>query len=231
VLRDLNFKLFIPLFLFSVTFLFSFKQTETAENKTASISKDDSLILPGEIHFENLKQLTFGGQNAECYFSPDGTKFSFQSTNGDLNCDQIFTMDLEGNNKKLVSTGKGTNTCAYYLPGNTKVIFSSTHEASDDCPPKPDFSKGYVWAIYDTYDIYSANEDGTDLKKLTNEKGYQFHICDFYPLGSFLNGLRVCLSKYGQHCESSRLYNLPRGHCSKRGRRPHASGFPAPHRV
>ena len=172
VLRDLNFKLFIPLFLFSVTFLFSFKQTETAENKTASISKDDSLILPGEIHFENLKQLTFGGQNAECYFSPDGTKFSFQSTNGDLNCDQIFTMDLEGNNKKLVSTGKGTNTCAYYLPGNTKVIFSSTHEASDDCPPKPDFSKGYVWAIYDTYDIYSANEDGTDLKKLTNEKGY-----------------------------------------------------------
>lgn len=172
MLRDLNFRLFIPIFLFSLTFLVSCKNSETEEKKTALKSDDDSLILPGERHFKNIKQLTFGGENAECYFSPDGTKFSFQSTNGDLKCDQIFTMDLEGNNKKLVSTGKGRTTCAYYLPDNKKVIFASTHEASDDCPPKPDFSKGYVWAIYDSYDIYSANEDGTDLEKLTSEKGY-----------------------------------------------------------
>ena len=172
MLRDLNFKFFIALFLFSVTVLYSCKNSDTEENKTVVKSGDDSLILPGEKHFKNIKQLTFGGENAECYFSPDGTKFSFQSTNGDLNCDQIFTMDLEGNNKKLVSTGKGRTTCAYYLPDNKKVIFASTHEESDDCPQKPDFSKGYVWALYDSYDIYSANEDGTDLKKLTNEKGY-----------------------------------------------------------
>jgi len=33
-----------------------------------------------EAHLQNLKQLTFGGQNAEAYFSYDGSKLIFQST-------------------------------------------------------------------------------------------------------------------------------------------------------
>ncbi len=128
--------------------------------------------MPEEIHLSNIRQLTFGGENAECYFSFDGTKFSFQTTRGDSKCDQIYTMNTDGTDQKLVSTGKGRTTCSYFLPDNKTILFSSTHLAGDDCPPKPDFSKGYVWALYDTYDIFTVNEDGTNLNRLTSEKGY-----------------------------------------------------------
>lgn len=131
-----------------------------------------SLILPGEKHFSNIKQLTFGGENAETYFSLEGDKFSFQSTRGGLQCDQIFTMNIDGSNVKQVSNGKGRTTCAYFLPGGDRVLFASTHEGGDDCPPKPDFSKGYVWALYDTYDIYSVDTNGNNMQKLTDVKGY-----------------------------------------------------------
>ncbi|MEO6694836.1 MAG: hypothetical protein ABIY50_03160 [Ignavibacteria bacterium] len=121
---------------------------------------------------KNIQQLTFGGENAECYFSPDGSKFTFQSTRGGMECDQIFTMNADGSVQILASTGRGRTTCAYYLPDNKTILYSSTHLGGDNCPSKPDFSKGYVWALYDTYDIFTSNEDGTDLKQLTFEKGY-----------------------------------------------------------
>jgi TolB protein len=132
----------------------------------------DDLRAPEEKHLRNVRQLTFGGQNAEAYFSADGTKLIFQSTRDDLKCDQIFTMNVDGSDVHMISTGKGRTTCSYFYPDGKKILYSSTHAAGADCPPKPDFSKGYVWAIYPSYEIYTANPDGSDLKPLTNSPGY-----------------------------------------------------------
>jgi len=132
----------------------------------------ETLIVPGERHFTKLKQLTFGGQNAEAYFNSDDTELIFQTTRGEYECDQIFVMDIEGNNQRLVSTGEGRTTCGYFMAGSGKILYSSTHAGSTECPPEPDFSQGYTWAVYPTYDIYMANRDGTELTKLTDEYGY-----------------------------------------------------------
>ena len=125
-----------------------------------------------EKHLRNIRQLTFGGQNAEAYFSADGKRLIFQSTRGDFQCDQIFTMNTDGSDVKLVSTGKGRTTCSYFYPDGKKILYASTHLSDAACPPKPDYSKGYVWAIYPSFDIFTANPDGSDLKQLTNTPGY-----------------------------------------------------------
>ena len=127
---------------------------------------------PQETHLRNIKQLTFGGQNAEAYFSADGKKLIYQSTHGDLKCDQIFTMNVDGSDQRMVSNGKGRTTCGYFYPDGKKILFSSTHLGSSECPPKPDYSRGYVWGIYPSYDIFTANPDGSELKQLTAEPGY-----------------------------------------------------------
>ena len=143
---------------------------------SASLATDqdsnDSLRLPQEKHFKNLKQLTFGGENAEAYFSSDGKQLIFQSTREGHDCDQIYTMNIDGSNAKLVSTGDGRTTCSYFFPGQKRILYSSTHLGGKQCPPKPDYSRGYVWAIYPTYDIFTARPDGSDLKQLTNSPGY-----------------------------------------------------------
>jgi len=123
-------------------------------------------------HLRNIKQLTFGGQNAEAYFSADGKHLIFQSTREPLKCDQIFTMNIDGSDQRMVSTGKGRTTCSYFFPDGKKILYSSTHLGGADCPPKPDYSKGYVWAIYPSFDIFTANPDGSDLKQLTTRPGY-----------------------------------------------------------
>lgn len=132
----------------------------------------DGLILPEETHLANMQQLTFGGENAECYFSFDGKQFIFQSTRTPFECDQIFTMNTDGSEQKLVSTGKGRTTCAYFLPGDKRIIYASTHASSDNCPPKPDFSKGYVWALYPSFEIYAADADGSNAAVLAGGNGY-----------------------------------------------------------
>jgi len=128
--------------------------------------------LPNERHFSALRQLTFGGENAEAYLSFAGDKLIFQSTRNGLSCDQIFTMGLDGSAPTMVSTGKGRTTCSYFLPGDDKILYSSTHAAADDCLPNPDHSKGYVWKLYDEFDIYVANADGSDPKVLSASPGY-----------------------------------------------------------
>ena len=125
-----------------------------------------------EKHLRNIKQLTFGGQNAEAYFSVDGKKLIFQSTREPVKCDQIFIMNTEGSNQHMVSTGKGRTTCSFWYPDGKKILYASTHLGSPDCPPKPDYSKGYVWAIYSSFDIFTANPDGSNVKQLTDELGY-----------------------------------------------------------
>jgi len=136
------------------------------------------ILLPQEQkHLKNARQLTFGGQNAEAYFSGDDKQLIFQHQGGDVPCDQIYSMVVDSPDgkppvPKLLSTGKGRTTCSYFFPAGDKILFSSTHAASPDCPPKPDYSHGYVWPIYNTYQIYAAKPDGSGLKQLTNAPGY-----------------------------------------------------------
>ena len=138
----------------------------------AQAGKGDPLRLPEEKHLRNIRQLTFGGENAEAYFSKDGKKLIFQSTRDGYPCDQIYEMNIDGTGLRKLSTGKGRTTCSYFLPDGKRFIYSSTHEAGADCPPKPDYSRGYVWAIYPSYDIFSAKADGSDLKNITRSPGY-----------------------------------------------------------
>ena len=130
------------------------------------------LALPQEKHLRNVRQLSFGGENAEAYFSTNGKKLIFQSTRDGHQCDQIYTMNLDGSDVKMISTGDGRTTCSYFFPGDKRVLYSSTHLGGKQCPPRPDFSQGYVWAVYDTFDIFTANPDGSNLKQLTTTPGY-----------------------------------------------------------
>ena len=123
-------------------------------------------------HLDNIKQLTFGGQNAEAYWAPDGKRLIFQSTRENLGCDQIFIMNADGSNQHMVSTGKGVTTCGYFLPDNKHILYASTHEAGAACPAPADRSKGYVWAVYPGFDIYLATDDGKIQKKLATAPGY-----------------------------------------------------------
>src|SRR5918999_445318 len=104
------------------------------------VQQETKTPLPDEKHLKNIKQLTFGGENAEAYFSADGKQLIFQSTRDDLGCDQIFTMNVDGSNVKMISNGEGRTTCSYFLPDNKRVVYSSTHLGDKKCPPRPDFS-------------------------------------------------------------------------------------------
>jgi len=145
-----------------------------AANKRQDVlqSADDPLRLPEEKHLRNIKQLTFAGENAEAYFSADGSRLIFQSTRDGHQCDQIYTMSVDGSNVKMISTGQGRTTCSYFFPNGERILYSSTHLGGKECPPRPDFSQGYVWAVYPTFDIFTARLDGSDLKQLTNSPGY-----------------------------------------------------------
>ncbi len=125
-----------------------------------------------ERHLTNLRQLTFGGQNAEAYFDRAGTRLVFQSTRPPFGCDQIFPMRDDGSEARLVSTGRGRTTCAFFTPDGRKLIYASTHLGGDACPAPPDRSSGYVWPIYPTYDIFAADADGGHLTRLTDNDGY-----------------------------------------------------------
>jgi Tol biopolymer transport system component len=125
-----------------------------------------------ERHFAAVRQLTAGGQNAEGYFSADGRKIIFQSTRPPYDCDQIFTMNADGSDVKLVSTGKGRTTCSFFFPDGRHFVYASTHGAGEACPPAPDRSKGYVWKLYPEYDIWLGSLDGAPPVRLTATPGY-----------------------------------------------------------
>lgn len=150
------------------SFIWNFNEVSASKG---SLTAGDTLIYPQEKHFKNMQMLTNGGENAEAYFSFDGSKIIFQST-GEYECDQIFIMNTDGSGKHLVSTGKGRTTCSYFYPDGKSILYASTHLGGDMCPQKPDHSKGYVWALYSDYDIFKANTDGSNPVKLTDVKGY-----------------------------------------------------------
>lgn len=155
---------------------------ETAGSQKEKVSPTGST----ERHLANIRQLTFGRQNAEAYFSFDGTKLIFQSTNdwskvSEANplkpadaghgCYQMYVMDLQSMTTRMVSTGVGATTCGYFFPGDRRVLYSSTHQAGPNCPPKPKRDGAYRWAL-DDYDIYSVRIDGQQVQRLTATPGY-----------------------------------------------------------
>jgi Tol biopolymer transport system component len=146
---------------------------EAAPQGTEPAASGDAHRHPEEIHLSQIQQLTTGGENAEAYWSFDGTKLIYQAHEGE-GCDQIYVRDARdpASQAQRVSTGEGATTCAYFLPSDQEIIYASTHLAGAACPPKADQSQGYVWAIYDSYDIFRANADGTNLRQLTSTPGY-----------------------------------------------------------
>lgn len=156
------------------------QEKETASStSTTEKSSENPLIFPEEVHFKSLRQVTFGGDNAEAYWSFDDQQLVFQSNykKWGVECDQMFVMNVndtfEDSQPPMVSTGLGRTTCAYFLPDNKHIIYASTHLGGELCPEVPLRENGnYVWPIYDTYDIFMADLDGNIVKQLTNEVGY-----------------------------------------------------------
>ncbi len=127
----------------------------------------------GEKHLKDVRQLTFGGENAEAYFSPDGKKLIYQSTPERGGCDQEYVLDLTTGESKRVSSGEGRTTCGYFsYPAGDRIIYASTEAATKECPPPPDRSRGYIWGVYPSFDLYIANADGSNKKQLTTTPGY-----------------------------------------------------------
>lgn len=167
-----------------LTWAFFLFACESSSTKTESIEDDteesveQELAYEQETHLKNLKQLTSGGDNAEAYWSFANDKLIFQRTNPDedLDCDQIFIGNVPEKGEDFdyykVSTGLGRTTCAYFLPGDTLVLYASTHHHGDDCPAEPDKSMGYLWPIYPEFDIFIADLDGNILEQLTDDKFY-----------------------------------------------------------
>ncbi len=147
-------------------------------HRSASVvaAEDSTVHYSQEKHLVNVRQLTFGGDNAEAYFSFSNNKITFQATNEKWNahCDQIFTSGLDNFKPVLLSTGKGRTTCSYFLPGDTTILYASTHLFGDDCPPKPPARADhkYVWALYDSFDIFVADLNGKIIRQLTKSQGY-----------------------------------------------------------
>ena len=125
----------------------------------------------GEVHLRNIRQLTFGGQNAEAYFSATGRLVTFQSARDGYGCDQQYIMNLDGAQVRRVSNGTGRTTCGYFYDHDRRVLFASTHGAGPECPPQPDMSQGYVWRL-DDYDLFTTRPNGSDPRRLTNTPGY-----------------------------------------------------------
>jgi TolB protein len=168
-----------------------------ATQKKPDDASAHALAFPGEKHLAHIRQLTFGGQSAEAYFSADDKYLTFQHqgqffdprthspAGPNIPCDQIFTIPVGGPGQqpgvpnpvpnpvpKMISNGKGRTTCSYFFPTGERMLYSSTFAANPACPPPPDYSLGYVWPIYDTYTIYTAKPDGSDIRPLSAAHGY-----------------------------------------------------------
>ncbi|MEO7924384.1 MAG: hypothetical protein ABIR30_11960 [Chitinophagaceae bacterium] len=172
-------KIIVPFIL--VTFLSIFISCNNSAKLATQAPGVDTLRYAEETHFKNIQQLTFGGDNAEAYWSFDSKWLVFQRTNPKegINCDQIFIGKAPKNGEaftyKMISSGKGRTTCPFFTKDGRHIIYASTHLGSNECPPTPDRSKygnKYIWPLYDSYDIFMADLDGKIIKQLTNSKGY-----------------------------------------------------------
>lgn len=176
---------FFPVPLAAIMILVSISGLRTFGNANNMIpvqGPGDTILYPEETHFKNVQQLTFGGDNAEAYWSYDSKYLVFQRTSpkDGIPCDQIYlgkVPEKSGDkfDYKLISTGKGRTTCPFFTKDGKHIIYASTHLGADTCPPTPDrkkYGNKYIWPLYNTYDIFMADLDGKIVKQLTNSKGY-----------------------------------------------------------
>ncbi|HET7754489.1 MAG TPA: hypothetical protein VFK85_11320 [Anaeromyxobacteraceae bacterium] len=163
----------LPLFAvaFALAVLACARRGPASSAPQGATSAAAGLERPGEKRLRNVRQLTFGGENAEAYFSFDGRQLIFQSTREGRACDQEYVMSLDGSGVHRVSTGEGAVTCGYFFPDGKKILYSSTRHVSPDCPPRPGMEHGYAWPLHD-FDIYVANADGSDPRALSPSPGY-----------------------------------------------------------
>jgi TolB protein len=177
-MKKLVWVLLIPVFLPLI--LISFKKGNPNMNREFQVGKD-TLLYAEEKHFSHIRQLTYGGTNAEAYFSYDGKWLIFQRTNPaeGISCDQIFIGKIpeqagEKFNYRMISSGKGRTTCGFFTRDGKHVIYASTFLAGDSCPPVPDREKlkRYIWPVYAGYDIFMADLNGNIVKRLTDTPGY-----------------------------------------------------------
>ncbi len=165
---------------------------------------------PEEVHLKNIRQLTFGGQNAEAYWNVRGTKLIYQSRQPGYPDEQIFTMKSDGSNKKLVSTGLGRCTCSYFLPDGSGIVFSSTHRRDPGPQAKVDMSKGYVWMVNPNFAMYRASLDGTHIRPLIEKPGYVAETT-ISPRGDFMvftGGFEGDLEIYRSRLDGSHIQRL-----------------------
>ncbi len=156
------------------------KTVATTETAVTIVNPESEPIqYPQETHFKNVRQMTYGGNNAEAYWNFSGDQLIFQSDNKNwtAGCDQIFILDTrteaDSTKRKRISTGKGRTTCSFFMPDGKSILYASTHLAMDSCPPVPVKESGrYVWPIYPEYDIFQADLSGNIIKQITTEKGY-----------------------------------------------------------
>ena len=167
------------LFVLAISFMACKQSSKVKSDAVSGATATDSLYFEGEKHFKNIQQITFGGDNAEAYWSFDDQQIIFQSNNKEwgMECDQMFLMNVgetfQSKIPPMLSTGKGRTTCSYFLPDNKHIIYSSTHLGGEACPETPLRKNGkYIWPIYDTYDIFVSDLDGNIVNQLTNEIGY-----------------------------------------------------------
>lgn len=150
--------------------------SHSGETAIETKSNDTLLSAHEKKHLKNLRQLTFGGDNAEAYWSFDNSMLVFQSNyaNWGVHCDQIFygSLNQPNFNSKMISTGKGRTTCSYFLSDNKHIVYASTHLHHDSCPPEKPRTGHYTWPIFSEFDIFVADLNGTAIKQLTNNPGY-----------------------------------------------------------
>ena len=152
--------------------------TQPTTKETTDKAPADTLKYDQENHLKNVRQVTWGGNNAEAYWSFDSKRLIFQSDFSDwgVSCDQIFLLDPEKASSEIqpamVSTGMGRTTCSYFMPGDSTIVYGSTHLGNKECPPVPPRGEKYVWPIYEDFDIFIADLEGNITNQLTSQKGY-----------------------------------------------------------
>ena len=172
----------------------------TVSAETTDSSEPGALTFAGETRLANVRQITFGGENAEAYFSHDGSELIFQSTRDALQCDAIFRMRADGTEVRQLSSGRGVTTCAFIAPDNRSIIYASTHREHEACPPKPDYTHGYVWPLYPEYDIFTAGPEG--VANVIQRGEYLFRATRGF-LGRFRRELVIARKRHRPHQTSA----------------------------
>lgn len=196
-------------------------ETTTAATAEATVdtTATPSLAYAQEVHLKNVQQLTFGGNNAEAYFSFDNSHLVFQSDNPawGVECDQIFYMPIsgyEGERAPLLSTGKGRTTCAYFMPGDKSILYASTHLGADECPQMQRPTNGlYTWPVFEDFDIFVADLEGKITKQLTTHPGYDAEAT-LSPDGSmivFTSTRSGDLELWTMNVDGSNLHQVTKG--------------------